>query len=215
MLLNIDTRNYGALSIENWEYSLMLVYVLIFYAIFARHKSVRIKLNPEYRYFLFGFWAKMFGALFFSLIYFYYYKGGDTTNYFFSSLALSNLAKIDFLTYLKVLFGPNTEEMRYHFTPETGYPYYFVYYETRAYMVVRITSVISLFAFKSHLVTTVIIATISYIGVFRFYRTIVRYFPSLQHQLALAVLFMPSCIFWGSGILTDTFTFSQDSIESS
>ncbi len=208
MLLGIYTVYFGEVDLETWEYSLVLVYILVFYVILARIKNTRIKRQSEYRFFLFGYLAKVLGALAFSLIYFYYYQGGDTTNYFYSAVALSNLAKVNFLDYLHVLFGENSVEMRQFFTPETGYPYYFVYFEPRAYMIVRIVSVLNLLSFNSYLVTTVLLASLSYFGIFRLYQTVNRYYPSLQWPLALAILFMPSSIFWGSAILKDTITFS-------
>jgi hypothetical protein len=208
MFLGIHTAYFGEVDIEIWEYSLMLMYLLVLYFYFARIKNARIGKQPEYKYFLFGLYAKIFGGIVFSMIYFYYYKGGDTISYFYSATALSNLAKIDFFDYLQVLFGPNDVATRQFFTMETGSPYYFVYYEARAYMVVRLISVLILFTFNSYLITTVIISSISYFGVFRLYQTVVRYYPSLMRPLAYAILFMPSVIFWGSAILKDTFTFS-------
>lgn len=208
MFLGVKTTYFGEVDIEMWEYSLLLIYLLLFYALFARRKNVQIRKFPEYKYMLKGYLAKVAGAIGFCLIYFYYYGGGDTTNYFYSAMALSNLAKTNVVDYLTVLFGPNTVEMRQYFTPETGYPYYFVYYEARAYMVVRITSLVQLISFNSFLISTLIFSTVSYLGVFRFYRTLVSYYPSLKFQLAVVVIFMPSSIFWGSGILKDTITFS-------
>lgn len=186
----------------------MFIYLLVLYFYFARLKNIRIKTQPEYKYFLFGLYAKIFGGIIFSMIYFYYYEGGDTISYFYSATALTNLAKTNLFDYFQVLFGPNDFVNRQFFTLETGIPYYFVYYEPRAYMVVRLVSVLILFTFNSYLVTTVVISSVSYFGVFRFYQTLVRYYPSLKKPLAYAVLFMPSAIFWGSAILKDTFTFS-------
>jgi hypothetical protein len=44
--------------------------------------------------------------------------------------------------------------------------------------------------------------------VWRLFRTLRSYYPSIEGRLAFAVLFMPSSLFWGSGIIKDTFTFS-------
>src|SRR6185436_17080297 len=37
-------------------------------------------------------------------------------------------------------------------------------------------------------------------------------FPTLRRELAIAVLFIPSVFFWGSGILKDTITFSMTGV---
>lgn len=196
----------GYVDISYWEYLMALGYLFFLYLYFARQKNVEIKQHPEYAYFLWGLYAKILGGVAFSLIYFYYYKGGDTISYFYSAVSMSKLAKIDFLDYLTVLFGDNSVENRRFFTPETGWPFGYMYFDTRTYMVVRVISVLALFTFDSYLVCTVVLASLSYIGVWKAFRTFVSYFPELQGKFAIAFLFMPSLIFWGSAILKDTFT---------
>jgi hypothetical protein len=41
-----------------------------------------------------------------------------------------------------------------------------------------------------------------------FYRSLVKLYPHLHRHLAIAVLFVPSVIIWGSGIFKDTLTFA-------
>lgn len=204
----VETAYFGYVDIEYWEYSLMCFYLFGLYLYFARKKNQRIKTQPEYRFFLWGLYAKIIGGIFFSLIYFYYYKGGDTISYFYSALPLSKLARVDQLGFLTVLFGENSVENRQWFTMETGWPYDYIYADDRTFMVIRLITPVIMLSFESYLITTVMIASLSYIGVWRCYQTFVRYFPNLKTQLAIAFLFMPSCIFWGSAILKDTFTFS-------
>lgn len=196
----------GYVDISFWEYLLAFGYVFVLYLYFARKKNVEIKKHPEYAYFLWGLYAKIFGGVVFSLIYFYYYKGGDTISYFYSAVSMSKLAKLDILDYLTVLFGENSEANRNYFNIETGWPFGYMYYDTRTYMVIRFISILALITFDSYLVTTVILASLSYIGVWKAYRTFVSYFPELQNKFAIAFLFMPSLLFWGSSILKDTFT---------
>lgn len=204
----VATEYFGQVSIAYWEYSLMLFYLFGMYLYFARKKNLRLKREPEYKYFLWGLYAKVIGGIFFSLIYFYYYKGGDTISYFYSATPLSKLARQDIMGFFSVLFGENDVEHRQYFSLSTGFPYAYVYFDDRAFMVIRVIAPVVVLAMDSYLITTVIIASISYIGVWRCYQSFVRYFPNLKGRLALAFLFMPSCIFWGSAILKDTFTFS-------
>lgn len=94
------------------------------------------------------------------------------------------------------------------FDPSTGYPIGYVYIDDRTYFLVKLISPITTLCFHSFLLTGAVIATIAFEGVWRLYRTLVRYYPSLMNKFAFAVLFMPSAVFWGSGIIKDTFTFS-------
>ncbi|MCB0790354.1 MAG: hypothetical protein H6595_01310 [Flavobacteriales bacterium] len=204
----ILTEYFGYITIDLWEYALLFFYLVLLFIFFARRKNRRIKQHPEYKYFLWGLYAKVIGGIVFSLIYFFYYKGGDTITYYVSAMAMSNLAKSDPMAYLHVLFGANDAAHRQYFTVETGYPYSYVYHDARAFMVVRMISPLIMLTFNSYLITTVLVSALSYSGIWKCYRTFVRYFPQLSGRFAFAFLFMPSCIFWGSAILKDTFTFS-------
>lgn len=199
---------HGEVTIDLWEYALSLVYILVLYFIFARRKALMIRSAPEYKYYLWGFLAKLGGGLGFSLIYFYYYGGGDTTSYFYSAVAMRNLAMIDPLEYLSQLFGDNTVEAWGRYSLDTAYPFKYVFLDDRTYMVVRVSSVLAILTFKSYLISTLLIASISFFGIWACYRTVVSYFPQINRDLAIAFLFMPNPAFWGSAILKDTFSFS-------
>lgn len=199
----------GYVDIEYWEWALGTVYLVLLYVYFARIKNVNIKKHPEYRHFLWGLWAKMVGGVAFSLIYFYYYGGGDTIMYFYSAVSLSKMATMmDVSSYFEVLFGPNDQAHLSMFNDRTGWPFAYMYFDSRAYFVVRLISPVVMGSFNSYLITTLILASWSYIGAWRCYRTFVSYFPSLTNQFAIAFLYMPSVVFWGSGIMKDTFTLS-------
>ena len=59
---------------------------------------------------------------------------------------------------------------------------------------------------KSYFLTTLLISIGSYWGIWRLYLTFVSHFPQFSRNLAIGILFMPSVVFWGSGILKDSFT---------
>lgn len=199
---------HGYVSIALWEYLLALFYLIILYVFYARRKRIAIKTAPEFKYFLWGLFAKIFGGLIFSLIYFYYYKGGDTISYFYSAVSMSKLAALDPMDYFSVLFGEVSESKRDLFNEEIGYPYRYVYFDPRTFFVIRMISPMVILSLNSYLITTLLLAAISYIGVWKCFRTMVGYYPALTNKFAIAFLFMPSIIFWGSAILKDTFTFS-------
>ena len=71
-----------------------------------------------------------------------------------------------------------------------------------------LTAPFCLLGFKSFFATTLILAYISYFGIWRLYIVYLYYFPNLYRPLAWAILLVPSVFFWGSGLLKDTYTFS-------
>ncbi|MBK9149133.1 MAG: hypothetical protein IPM12_15115 [Flavobacteriales bacterium] len=199
---------HGDVSIEAWEWLLSVLLVGAMYVGLARRKNRLIQRSPEFKYYLSGFLAKVFGGVVFSLIYFYYYPGGDTTAYYYSALAMRNLAFSDTLEYIDQMLGDNSMRAWSAYTVNTAKPFQYVFFEDRTFAVLRLTSIIVIFSFKSYMVTTVLIAMLSYLGVWAGYRTFVGYFPQISGKLAIGFLFMPSAVFWGSSILKDTYTFS-------
>lgn len=196
-------------NIDPWEYLVLVIYIGIISIVYARRKNLEIRKHDEYRYYLWGLYAKIFGGVIFTLVYIYYYGNGDTLSYFNASVVLCNLAKSDPLTYLEAFFSANTPENYWRFfNHRTGYPLEYVYFDDRTYILVRFVSLLSLLSFNSILLSVAVVSTVAFGGVWHLYRTLVRYFPSLKWQLALAVLFFPSVVFWGSGIMKDTFTFT-------
>ena len=196
------------LGITILEVAILPIYLGLIYFIAFAIKSKNIKINPAYEYFTKGLLVKVLGGIAVCLIYTYYYKGGDTVNFFKGCKAMNGLMYYNFDVFLDVLFGDLSWTNYSNFTYDTGYPPTYMYKDPHTFAVIRYTTPIMLLCFNSFIITTVILACISYIGIWKFYTMMTRIYPDLRKQLAIAILFMPSVVFWGSGILKDTYTFS-------
>lgn len=202
-------ENARVIAIDFWEYPAVLVYCIILGIIFSRKKRQNIKNNPEYKYYLYGLYARLAGGFIFTLIYVYYYGNGDTISFFNSSVALVNLLLRNPTNYFHAIISSSTWENYYSFFDQlTGFPLGYIYMDHRTYILVKLISPLTLLSFKSILLTSVLVSAVCYGGVWKLFRMMVRYYPRIQGRLAFAVLFFPSVIFWGSGILKDTFTFT-------
>lgn len=169
---------HGYVDIYIWEYFLSFFYIIGLYVWFSRIKNIHIKAHPEYKYFIWGFLAKVIGGMIFALVYFYHYKGGDSIMYFYSTVSSSKLMFDSPLSWIKVMLGENTMENWNLFNMETGYPYQYIYFDSRTWMVIRLLDPLVTIAFRSYLVTTVMLASAAYMGVWRCFRMFVGYFPS-------------------------------------
>lgn len=197
------------ITIAFWEYPVLIIYIIIVGVLFSRRKNIEMRRHPEYRFYLLGLYAKILGGFAFTMIYMFYYKAGDVFSYFASTKALANLAARDPVRYVQALFGENSWTNFYtYFDAYTGFPVNYIYTDDRTYLLVKMVSPLTLIGLNSFVLTTALVSTVTYDAVWRMYRTLVRYYPSLQNKLAFAVLFFPSTLFWGSGIVKDTFTFS-------
>ncbi|MEP7170223.1 MAG: hypothetical protein ABI855_12695 [Bacteroidota bacterium] len=186
---------------------ILLPFVLFFIYYFARmRRDKNLAKFPEYKYYLAGLNVKIFGAISISVIYLLYYGGGDTTNYFNDALCWNKLLFSNPEAFFAVFKDGSTLANYFYFTPETGYPIYWKGGATT--FVVRIAFFVTFLSFRSFIVATILFAWFSYMGVWRLFRVFLYEFPMLSREMAIAVLFIPSVFFWGSGMLKDTVSFS-------
>lgn len=164
--------------------------------------------NPEYKYFIPGLITRVFGAIALGLVYYFYYGGGDTTNYHHSAVAYSNFLfsnnKEDFWI---ALFG---DAKHHYFSFAIAGDVYHIYRpnDQHAFFVVRLLIPIVLMGFHSYFASAILTAVFTYGGLWKLYQTFLQEYPSLKKEMAIACLFIPSCVFWGSGLMKDSFTLS-------
>lgn len=183
------------------------LYLLLIFFIADLIRRKNIKTKPYYRYFIPGLFIKIAGGIALCLVYVFYYGGGDTTNYFFlGGDVMRKLLFQDFFGFFKVWFGELTEENLYYFTAETGYPLYWG--DKHSFFVTRFITPLAIISGGSLIVCTFLLATVCYSGVWLLFTVFVEHFPKIEEKIAIAVLFMPSVVFWGSGLLKDTITLS-------
>jgi len=62
--------------------------------------------------------------------------------------------------------------------------------------------------FHSYFASAVLVGIFTYGGMWKLYHVFLKEFPELKREFAIACLFIPSCVFWGSGLMKDSFTLS-------
>lgn len=203
-----DSVDSGTILIQPWEIVALPFYLLVIYVIASRIKKNNIEENPLYKFYTWGLFAKIIGGICLALVYLFVYHGGDTTAYFDSSVAMKNLLTSSPADWFVNEFGGNTNEHFSLFTWSTGYPYPYMYFDTKTYMVIRLVNPLVLFSFNSYIITTVLVDWIAYAGMWRLFLVFSSYYPNRKNLFAIAILFFPSVLFWGSGILKDSITLS-------
>ena len=214
-LLDIDTQTIYQLQnifIEFWEWFVVLVMFMFMTLLAHRKKMMRITKEPEYKYYVWGLYAKFFASVFFVIIFYYLYKGGDTYGYFSSAMSMANLFYKDPGAYFYVLTHNHTAEAASYFDFFTGYPWGYLAQDERTYLVIKLISPLAIITKNSFLISNVILAVITYRGSWKLFQLFYRYYHQIQFQIALAILFMPSVLFYGSGILKDSFTFMSSAL---
>lgn len=146
---------------------------------------------------------KLVGAVLIALIFQYYYKGrGDTYNFFADSQIINSALWNDSLsTWIKLIYRAPLEDNpeMYNYVSQLRW-----YEDTPSYMVVRVCSVVGLFNGTSYIPIAMVFAYLSFTGVWAMYRTFVSLYPTLYKKLAIAFIFIPSSVLWGSAVFKDT-----------
>lgn len=156
------------------------------------------------KYFLPALWVRFAGALLLGVMYQFYYGGGDTFNYFTNgSKWIYEAFQDDFFIGLKLLLEPGNkwDPQTFEYTEEIWY-----YRSSSSYAIVKLVALIDLFTFHTYSATALFFAIINFSGLWALYSALQRCYPNHSKKLALAILFVPSVVFWGSGILKDTIT---------
>ena len=177
---------------------LMIVYLLAY----VIRPQVTDSINR--RYFMPALTVKIIGAICVGLIYQFYYKGGDTFTYFnlgsryiWEAFLNEPLKALGLILHSGKGFG---EEL---------YPYstrIYTFGDPASYFVVRVAGIFDILTGHTYYATSVLFAAASFTGVWAFYLVVYRRYPHLHFWLAVAVFFVPSLFFWGSGILKDSIT---------
>lgn len=155
------------------------------------------------KYFFPALILKMLGAIGVGLIYQFYYGGGDTFSYYTHGASHIVEAFYDNFSAGFKLLTANGE-----FDPET-YKYsskIWMYRDTTSYFVVRIATVFGVLTYDSYAGVALFFAFFSFWGLWMMYQSFCRIYPELKLQFAIAIFFVPTVFFWGSGILKDTVT---------
>jgi len=162
----------------------------------------RITNSISKKYFISGLTARIIGALALGMVYQFYYGGGDTYNYHtIGSRVLWNAIIDSPYIGLNLLFH-NTVEGSYSY-----WPHIYFYKDPASFTIVQIATVFDLITFSSYSATALLFSILGFIGSWLMFLVFYDMYPHLHKRIAIAVFFIPSVVYWGSGLLKDTITF--------
>jgi len=155
------------------------------------------------RYYFPALILKMFGAIALGFIYQFYYSGGDT--FAFQSHGSRHIweAFMDSpTTGFKLLFSNGVHQPgTWAYSSKIWY-----FHDPKSFIIIRIAAVLDLFTFSTYSATAILFSILSFLGGWMLFQMFYKKYPKAHRGLALGCLFVPSVIFWGSGILKDTIT---------
>ena len=175
------------------------LYVLIFH-LFISWRRKRIEDPVLKKYHLQGFWIKVIGTVAFTVFHTLVSPGNDSTGlYYAEGINVGKMISEDF-SNIKLLFMAGKDfDQTLLLDPYNG-----GYFRSESnYLVTRLVAIFSFVSFNSYIVINLFFSMISFSGVWKLYRFFYELYPNLHKKLAIAIIYLPTFVFWSSGILKD------------
>ncbi|MBO2009515.1 hypothetical protein [Hymenobacter negativus] len=152
------------------------------------------------KYFIPALTVKVVGAIALGILYYTLY-GGDTNNYYNHAGIIYHAFGDSFAAgwELVTTAGDVTPAISKYVTQMMWFGR-----GSNEYFVIRVAGVFALLSFCTYTVIAVLFATITFTGMWAMYMTFAKIRPQAYKELAIAVFFLPSVFFWGSGLLKDS-----------
>lgn len=156
-----------------------------------------------------GFWLRVLFVVLFALVMQFYYGTGDTFRYYISILDIRN-ALGDGAISVGDLIGLSSVSFEhplsvYFELDELGENHYYMR-TTANFTVPKIGTFLSFIFFKSYISIALVMSFFALFGMYKVYKVVIGIYPSLKTGAGFACFFIPTVIFWSSGILKDSLT---------
>lgn len=178
-----------------------IIILLVYAGAYAIRPYVTDPVNRKY--FLPGLTVRVIGALALGFIYQFYYDGGDTFNFHTrgSRHVWEAFMENPIAGWRLLASQGDYAKGTYEYATKIAF-----YSDASSFFVVRLATLFDLITFSAYSGTAVLFALLAFTGSWLLFLTFYRQNPELHGWLAAATLFIPSVVFWGSGIMKDTLT---------
>lgn len=181
------------------------LYLIIIYGLaYWLRGNMTIKVTKKY--FIPALSVKILGAISVGLVYqFYYGKGslsgsGDTFLYFRHATLMYEAFSDSPALWLKLM--TSNGEFDSSLTKYTGPMIW--YRSPTEFIIIKIASFFSVLCFNTYTVIAIFFAFASFTGMWQMFETFLKIYPNYHKKFAIAIFFLPSVFFWGSGLLKDS-----------
>ncbi len=137
---------------------------------------------------------KLVAGILLGLLYTYYYSVADTFGFFEDATKFSALAKEDIVNYLSFIW-----------TSDESYPFWsnLNYTQPRAVFLSKIVSFFCLITGDNYWLISLYFSFIAFACSWRLVNTIITHYPESKIAAIISFLFVPSVVFWSSGLVKE------------
>ncbi len=192
---------------DAWDIIITPIYLFIILAIAFVYVRRKRKDDLIRKYFMPALALRLLGSILLGLVYQFYYKGGDTFTFWHEVKIMNNkILPENPLSYIEMFFvNPITSVL----TNTSSYTYNLqISGDAPSFFVIKTASLFSLLTFTTYSSTALFFALLSFAGSWKLFITLSEQYPQLSSKFSFACLFLPSIVFWGSGIMKDSLCFS-------
>ncbi len=184
-------------------FDIILCILIVAGASIMAHNVYTKNIETRWNYSLYkkALFARIAFACIFLMVYLLFYGGGDTLYYFSGSRSIVKLAYKDFGATFRMLLGERTPELGSLFDSSTGRSPYFR--DANAWAVCRLMVPFYLLGFGSLWGTSLVLCIVMFFVMWDFYKMLCKMYPKESKYMAIPLFFLPSAVFWSSGILKD------------
>ncbi len=158
------------------------------------------------------FLLKIAAGMGMAALYTYYYTDRSTADifkYFDDSRIMYDALWHKPEDYFRMLFGFDSDLDYFKRNYYNEMNFWFRQYENELYndshTIIRINAFFRLFSMGYYSIHTVLACFLSMVGLALFYRAVKRLIPGKEKALAIVIFLFPSVLFWGSGMLKESF----------
>lgn len=189
--------------------SLPLFYILVFSFIIWKVNFFKSESIPTF-FPTAAFLVKIFVGIILTLIYTYYYPNRNTADiykYFDDSKIMYDAFYSNFSDFAKMLIGLGNDstyfnenyydKMNWWYRQSVGNIY------NDSHVIIRFNTLVRFFSFGNFYVHTVFMCFLSFIGCMALYKAFSIFIKNKEKQLFVGIFFLPSVLFWSSGVLKE------------
>jgi hypothetical protein len=182
-----------------FELILYPFYVTLLYFIFKAFRNNYN--NPVLKYYhKQGFWIKSLVVLLFAVFNWKISTGDSYILYYVEGKSIYDLILKDFSNIKLILMkGENFDASLLRDPTVIGY-----FKGESNFMIIRFVTIISFFTLGKYLLINLVFSLLAFTGAWKLFLFFYEQYPHLHRQFAIAILYLPTFVFWSSGILKDS-----------
>lgn len=189
--------------LDIFDYILLPVYLALFIYVIVLIRRKYYSNSLLGKSLLAGFIAKILGSILFALFFQYYYNGGDSYIYYTGGLDFKETILTNFPKNIHFLFSSANDFGDYYIQTYDKKENFGYLSAPSNLMAAKFVAFFALFCFNKYLIISLCFGVFSFSGMWVTFKIFFDHFPSLRKHFSIAFLYLPSLLFWGSGIGKD------------